>query len=172
MFLTQSARHFAPLVSVEAGVASSPSVRAEKPAIHLKRQSPTAEDNRPRGGVCFLVQKHLPHRFGETLAQDNTQAICLWVLGTAVYSLYSAPKHDEEVADLFSELYVRHNLHCHPWVCMGDFNQIPGEQSPLVTTLVNAGGHLITDFQLTRWEGAACLDWFFASTAQMERSRY
>eukprot|EP00435_Cladocopium_sp_Y103_P051717 s742_g16.t1 len=129
-------------------------------AYHLAGQ--LAADKRPRGGVCFLIKKHVPHRFGESLSEGDTQAICVWIRGIAVCGFYSPPKHEDELCELFMKLYVRNEFHCHHWLGMGDFNQAP-ENSPFANTVLNAGGQCISDLAPTRWESRACVDWYFSS---------
>lgn len=88
--------------------------------------------------------------------------VCLFGSKIALVGLYSPPGNAQELYDTFTHLFIRNELDKGSWVTMGDFNQPPRESA--FADFVSQFSSLIhTDGQPTRWEGEACLDWFFSS---------
>ena len=64
--------------------------------------------------------------------------------------------------------------HC-PWVCVGDFNDIPSEQSLLENetfpglSLFSAKHNISQQFLPTRWKGSRCIDYFITSCPDIFR---
>ena len=117
----------------------------------------------PRGGVAMLVRKGIPHRFGDNVQVNNSQALMVWFQGLAVCSMYSPPRATEDLQELFEQLHVRNGFYKCDWIGAGDFNVLPTGSSFCRQVLV-AGGKTIFDGSAARFDGKKCLDWFFCSS--------
>ena len=150
--------------------AFSKACRAAGFAAYWQEGQPTVGgwgEERARGGLLFLVRRHLKHHLLDSLKGDNVQVLVLSLQGYCVLGCYAPPGHEDEAAQLLHEAWARNRLHlAKGWIAVGDWSQPPLSHSKddgaCGHLFASWGGILCSDGKPTRFEGEETLDWFVA----------
>ena len=128
-------------------------------------------NKRAWGGALILVHNSLRCRQLQSYSYDDGQAVTIMVEGIALSCIYQPP--GEIRLPVACHLYE--SLHLTPkgtpWVCVGDFNDIPQENVFLIDeTFPELCACFVTDSQgqavPSRWRGNRCLDYAITNAAE------
>jgi hypothetical protein len=122
-----------------------------------------------KGGMCVAIRQDVRGFLIDSFLHEDGEAMLLNIGNAHLSFAWRRPQNDREVFDdIMSQWYGVATESCTPYMCIGDFNDVPDDNP-----MINAGAFLRavrTSQELvpSRWKGNRCIDWALFNDASVQ----
>ena len=119
--------------------------------------------------MCVAIRQDVRGFLIDSFLHEDGEAMLLNIGNAHLSFAWRRPQNDREVFDdIMSQWYGVATESCTPYMCIGDFNDVPDDNP-----MINAGAFLRavrTSQELvpSRWKGNRCIDWALFNDASVQ----